>query len=99
MMYATVSSSFKSGGFNPISDNSPLVDPAFGGSPDNAFFDPEFIDSFEVGVKTTLLDGAMRINAAGFFYDYKDLQQSKICLLYTSPSPRDQRGSRMPSSA
>ena len=25
--------------------------------------------------------------------------QSKACLLYTSPSPRDQRGSRMPSSA
>ena len=24
---------------------------------------------------------------------------SKFCLLYTSPSPRDQRGSRMPSSA
>ena len=24
---------------------------------------------------------------------------SAICLLYTSPSPRDQRGSRMPSSA
>ena len=23
----------------------------------------------------------------------------KICLLYTSPSPRDQRGTRMPSSA
>ena len=27
----------------------------------------------------------------------KDL--NTICLLYTSPSPRDQRGSRMPSSA
>ena len=26
-------------------------------------------------------------------------KQSKPCLLYTSPSPRDQRGSRMPSSA
>ena len=26
-------------------------------------------------------------------------QPSDICLLYTSPSPRDQRGSRMPSSA
>ena len=25
--------------------------------------------------------------------------QFKFCLLYTSPSPRDQRGSRMPSSA
>ena len=24
---------------------------------------------------------------------------AKTCLLYTSPSPRDQRGSRMPSSA
>ena len=27
------------------------------------------------------------------------LSQSNGCLLYTSPSPRDQRGSRMPSSA
>ena len=27
------------------------------------------------------------------------LWMSKDCLLYTSPSPRDQRGSRMPSSA
>ena len=26
-------------------------------------------------------------------------QQTEPCLLYTSPSPRDQRGSRMPSSA
>ena len=25
--------------------------------------------------------------------------QTEACLLYTSPSPRDQRGSRMPSSA
>ena len=30
-----------------------------------------------------------RVNAVG----------DKACLLYTSPSPRDQRGSRMPSSA
>ena len=27
------------------------------------------------------------------------LDEAYICLLYTSPSPRDQRGSRMPSSA
>ena len=26
-------------------------------------------------------------------------RRSETCLLYTSPSPRDQRGSRMPSSA
>ena len=27
------------------------------------------------------------------------IQQNKVCLLYTSPSPRDKRQSRMPSSA
>ena len=26
-------------------------------------------------------------------------EENRVCLLYTSPSPRDQRGSRMPSSA
>ena len=29
----------------------------------------------------------------------RDEEDFKTCLLYTSPSPRDQRGSRMPSSA
>ena len=29
----------------------------------------------------------------------KLLERCQNCLLYTSPSPRDQRGSRMPSSA
>ena len=35
-------------------------------------------------------------------FPVKEIPQAKgllICLLYTSPSPRDQRGSRMPSSA
>ena len=31
-------------------------------------------------------------------YQMED-DEGNICLLYTSPSPRDQRGSRMPSSA
>ena len=31
--------------------------------------------------------------------EYFPQETSKPCLLYTSPSPRDQRGSRMPSSA
>ena len=43
----------------------------------------------ESGVQDGLvLVNAMHITASVF-----------ICLLYTSPSPRDQRGSRMPSSA
>ena len=33
------------------------------------------------------------------FARYQALEMLKDCLLYTSPSPRDQRGSRMPSSA
>ena len=36
---------------------------------------------------------ALRLQADTFFEQWQD------CLLYTSPSPRDQRGSRMPSSA
>eukprot|EP00829_Urostomides_striatus_P009966 TRINITY_DN224_c0_g1_i1.p2 TRINITY_DN224_c0_g1~~TRINITY_DN224_c0_g1_i1.p2 ORF type:complete len:153 (-),score=66.42 TRINITY_DN224_c0_g1_i1:14-472(-) len=32
-------------------------------------------------------------------YPHSLITQSYSCLLYTSPSPRDQRGSRMPSSA
>ena len=31
--------------------------------------------------------------------DAIELYHVDVCLLYTSPSPRDQRGSRMPSSA
>ena len=36
-----------------------------------------------------------------FLYSFNGIQAwiFNICLLYTSPSPRDQRGSRMPSSA
>ena len=30
---------------------------------------------------------------------FNELKKNINCLLYTSPSPRDQRGSRMPSSA
>ena len=33
------------------------------------------------------------------FYDQRIPAKVTTCLLYTSPSPRDQRGSRMPSSA
>ena len=32
-------------------------------------------------------------------FEIENLRSNNICLLYTSPSPRDQRGSRMPSSA
>ena len=37
-------------------------------------------------------------NLPGFYWQ-SAVTKPKACLLYTSPSPRDQRGSRMPSSA
>ena len=42
----------------------------------------------------------MQLHEAGELEDsHRKLVSNIACLLYTSPSPRDQRGSRMPSSA
>ena len=41
-------------------------------------FAPEFINSYELGTKNTLLDGALTFNAAMFYYDYKGYQISEI---------------------
>jgi iron complex outermembrane recepter protein len=65
MAYASVSRGFRSGGFNL-----------------GAFFDPnelttvepEFLTSYEIGLKTTLFDDRFRANIAAFVYDYTDLQ-------------------------
>ncbi|EGD60496.1 TonB-dependent receptor [Novosphingobium nitrogenifigens DSM 19370] len=37
-------------------------------------YDPETIKAWELGVKTTQLDGKLRLNVAGFYYFYKNLQ-------------------------
>ncbi|PNP97982.1 hypothetical protein A8G00_21200 [Sphingobium sp. SA916] len=37
---------------------------------------PEQLDAYEVGLKANLFDRAVRFNAAGFYYDYKNLQVS-----------------------
>ena len=47
-------------------------------------------------------DGDVRLGEIGgtpFYMSRSQFEYWKHCLLYTSPSPRDQRGSRMPSSA
>ena len=41
--------------------------------------------------------GHIRIDVKAAGLNFPDILM--VCLLYTSPSPRDQRGSRMPSSA
>ncbi|MBN7798999.1 TonB-dependent receptor [Parahaliea mediterranea] len=74
MAYLTLSRSYKSGGFNPISDDSVLLrdDPGL------AEFDPEYINAFEVGLKSRLLDNTLQANLTYFYYDYDGLQISKI---------------------
>ncbi|AXR06385.1 TonB-dependent receptor [Salinimonas sediminis] len=51
-------------------------DVAFEGSPSVA--EAETINSFEVGVKSDLLDKTLRLNAAAFYYTVDDMQLSAI---------------------
>ena len=44
-------------------------------------------------------DVAIKVLRSEFARDQDYVARFRRCLLYTSPSPRDQRGSRMPSSA
>ena len=41
---------------------------------DDLYADPEFIDAYELGMKSEFLDSRLRLNAALFYYDYTDQQ-------------------------
>jgi len=56
----------------------PPRSPGIGVVPTPATFRPEFINSYEIGAKNTLLDGTLQMNLTGFYYDYKGYQVSKI---------------------
>ena len=63
---------------------------------------PELVADKATNVATNTPLKASRPNIlliVGDDVGYSDLGAYGGCLLYTSPSPRDQRGSRMPSSA
>ncbi len=77
MAYVTLSRSYKSGGFNPISAESPILDPVTG-DPGLAEFDPEYINAIEFGVKGRFLDDSLQANMTYFYYDYEGLQIAKI---------------------
>lgn len=64
--YFTYTQGFRSGGWSARTNDAEEV----------VVFDPEFVNSFEVGVKATLLGGRARVNTVGFFYDYEDLFNS-----------------------
>jgi iron complex outermembrane receptor protein len=66
MTYASFSTGFRAGGFN----GRPF------GSEQVIAFGPERLLSYEIGAKSEWLDRRLRLNAAAFFSDYRDLQLS-----------------------
>ena len=71
MIYASYSQAFRSGGFN-ASASLPAVPPATVGN--DFIFQPEEITAYEAGFKSTLGDGRVQLNAAGFYYDIPNEQ-------------------------
>ena len=78
-VYFTYSQGFKGGGFDPRGQTTACRN-ARGGActADEVFdfmaFDPETVDSFELGWKASLLDNRLNISIAGFVAQYKDVQ-------------------------
>jgi outer membrane receptor protein involved in Fe transport len=70
LLYAFYSRGYKAGG-----SNAPA---AVGTASVEATFSPEFINSYEVGMKNTLLGGRMKANLTGFYYDYSNYQVAEI---------------------
>ena len=67
MIYATVTTGHKSGGFNDT------IRDSMTGLPQNPpQYTPESVTSFEIGSKNTLLERKLRLNASAFFYRYAD---------------------------
>ncbi|TGD75183.1 TonB-dependent receptor [Mangrovimicrobium sediminis] len=68
MLYASVATGFKSGGFNSLN---------FGPDIDTSY-DEEEVINYEVGSKGQYFDRSLQLNASAFFYDYQNLQELKL---------------------
>lgn len=64
MMYATYSEGFRPGGVNRA-----IV-------PGIPKYEPDYVDNYELGWKTTLLDGRMRFNGAAYYLEWTNFQFS-----------------------
>jgi iron complex outermembrane recepter protein len=65
MLYLSVARGFKGGGWQGISANAFAASTAYA---------PETAWNYEVGVKSEMREGAVRLNVAGFYADFQDLQ-------------------------
>jgi iron complex outermembrane receptor protein len=71
--YARYDRGFKSGGYNDQTGTQTFFVPAL-----LEAYDPEFADSYEVGLKSTFLDQRLRLNLAAFYVEYSDAQRSVV---------------------
>lgn len=70
LLYANVSRGYKAGNFPAVSLTTFIQARAV---------NQEKVTAYEAGIKTSALDGSLQVNAAGFYYDYKDKQiRSKV---------------------
>lgn len=76
MAYFTAGTGYKSGGWNRGSQGATADGTLF-------VFNPEEVTSYEIGLKSDLMGGRARLNAAAFYYDYEDMQVASI---FTAPS-------------
>jgi outer membrane receptor protein involved in Fe transport len=78
LAYGSYSRGYKAGGFNldRAGLQNPLVPPPFGGTPDagDLEFDPETVDSFELGAKGSLWDNRLQLGITAFYAEYQDFQ-------------------------
>ncbi len=79
-IYASWSKGFKGGGFDPRGLSTAAPDLNGDGTRSAAeifdyfLFEPEKVDSYEVGYKASLFDRRLRLALAGFYADYRDVQ-------------------------
>jgi iron complex outermembrane recepter protein len=77
--YISYSQGFKGGGFDPRGQTTACRTPAGGACNaeqifDFIAFDPETVDSYEIGYKASLFDRAVTLAVAAFRADYEDVQ-------------------------
>ncbi|MAZ89986.1 MAG: hypothetical protein CL693_20305 [Cellvibrionaceae bacterium] len=69
MLYASYSRGYRAGTFNGLASQSVTQ---------VTFVEPEFIDAYEFGVKSRLLDDSLQLNVAAYFNDYADQQVQEV---------------------
>lgn len=75
LLYALVSRGFKGGSFQPNANLSSQVIDANG---DPISVKPETITDYEVGIKSDIIPGALRVNASAYYYDYRNYQTNQF---------------------